>query len=861
MDANGLRFWMLADESQWLIPEESEAGYDTARRSLRLKSRGKPPVWPDTFQDATLRLERIPQTRDEFGTRAWWEPSTGRVLASGALPGAVEIFPSTFLLTDLAIGYDGVLYLAINGSVVMIDLRGRWEEVTLREEGFNAWRLAADPRGGVWALDRGDAKNDPEKLARLARVQGTPFPTRPFDPYASDVFRPRPENPDEPRLRVLETEVMGETETPVGLACGPAGELCLLSWFTTDGDAQIRLLQGDEKMGPAAKLAGVKFPFSLAWVTGERIALLFGDPHAEGGGKGETKVGEAAVYETTGGAEELEAVGDIYPLRDYEGGPFLHGVSFPPHYPTSNGAPSAPLYHLSLPSFASSGSALSRTALDSGSAQTVWHRLYLEAAIPPNCGIKIFLAASNERDHTVADDEWHEHRFGESFAQGGNGDGVARGVWVSYPSEVPFHKGLLDCERERNRNGLFTVLIQRPHRRVRSLRGRYLFVRAELLGDGRATPELAAVRAYASRFSYLNRYLPELYQETEFGPEADEHGQSTAPDFLERFLDNFEGVLTPLEDRIANSYLLTDPRTTDEGALEWLGSWIGITFDPAFPADRRREFIRRAPELYRKHGTLAGLKLALNVATAGSVDGGEVIVLEDFRLRRLIATILGADLSDGDDPLLPGGVNSGNSFVGDTLFLGDENRKEFLALFNANLPETEGERRAIAEFFDALAHRVTVLVHQEVEPQDMGLINRVVQAEVPAHIQARVLTASHQFMVGMASLVGVDTYLARPQLPQPFRIGSFALGSQTRIFSAALGSQIGMGDRLFHVPALDQRFEAGSNNGIHPDFQKPVAVVPSNLRVRFSSSFKLDGGKSHPEEGHKITRYVWTLIE
>src|SRR5688572_21582575 len=102
MDANGLKFWMLADKNQWVIPPDSELSYDTERNCLRLASRGQSTAWPTTFQDATLRLENVRQARDEFGTTARWDRVSGRVMAAGALPGEVDIFPPVPLLTDLA---------------------------------------------------------------------------------------------------------------------------------------------------------------------------------------------------------------------------------------------------------------------------------------------------------------------------------------------------------------------------------------------------------------------------------------------------------------------------------------------------------------------------------------------------------------------------------------------------------------------------------------------------------------------------------------------------------------------------------------------------------------------------------------
>ena len=838
MDANGLKFWMLAEQKQWRMPDHSGVEYDSERRSLRLLSVRQIPEWPGPFPDVTPELESVPQARDQFGNVAWWDAVTHKIIATGTLPGEVEILLPTPLVTDMAVGYDGVLYMASDGRVRMQDLRDRWAAVELEGaeggEAFVAWRLAADPSGGVWVLDRINRK--------LARVEGMPFPTRPHGPYTSQTFRPCAENPNPPRLRVLNVTAAMQTGSMVALACGPQGKLAVLSWRNAQGDAEVRLLNEDEELGPPTKLSGIRFPFSMAWVGEDRLALLFDNSLDN-----KSRVKEAAVYAITEDAVEVSPVGDIYPLRDYAGGPFLHGVTLPPHYPTKRRGASAPLHHLSLPSFATRGQASNRSAFDSGNTQTVWHRLYLDAAIPPQCGIKVFLAATNEEVPPA--DEWHEHRFGEMFA-GRNGDEVPRGAWVSYPSEIPFHEGLLECEPEKDRNGLFTVLIQRAMRRVRTLRGRYLHVRVVLLGNGRATPELAALRAYASRFSYANQYLPELYQETEFGPEADEVGRSTRADFLERFLNIFESVLTPLEDRIAGAYLLTDPRTTREESLEWLGSWIGATFDSAYPPERRRDFLSRAPQLFRQHGTLDGLKLALDVATGGAVSRGQIIVVENFRLRRTFATILGADLADEDDPLLRGLVTSGNSYVGDTLFLGDEEKKAFLALFSADLSVGTDEAAAIRELFESLAYRVTVLVHEDVSREDLGLVRRVVEAETPAHVIAEVATANDDLIVGVASLVGVDTYLSKPQPPEPVRIG--ARGEASRV---------GVRDLLLHPPSLDPRLEAGGYDAVRTLGLLPIAKAGPNRTVEFGNSFELDAGASRADKGRSLKKFVWTMLE
>lgn len=847
MDANGVRFWMLADERHWRTGRATD--YDPLRRRLRLRStRGRllPPGANDPVAEAESRaaLEIVPSARDGFGAFAYWNTALGVVAVRSTLPGEVVAFdpPGTSVPTDLAVGSDGVLYIALDGSIVMHDLRGRWDDVVVQLAGFTAWRLAPDPNGGAYVLDR--------TAQRVAHVHGSPFPRRPYAPYDACTVRPCEENPDAPRLAVLErAEWLGEA---VALDCAPDGRLALLVWRAGE-EARVYLQQADGSLGPAIRLRGIQFPHTVAWTSAHALATRITRLPTEALVFDVADAFEATAHFANRG---LHAVGDVYPMRAAAEGRFVHTPDAPAHYPAPHG--SAPLLPLSAPAYPERGTAKGRRSFDSRSTSTVWHRLYLEAVLPPGCGVRVCLAATDEPVKPTAPEDWHEHLFGE--IPRGNGRSVPRGAWLPEASEIAFSAGFLNCERVPRRIGLFTALVQRSNRRVRALQGRHLWVVVELFGNGRATPEIAALRVYASRFSYAQRYLPELYHEQLYGRErddvvpADVWPPTTRADFLERFLANTEGVLTVLEDRIASAFVLTDPRTTPSASLEWLASWIGVVLDPALSAARQRQLLRAAPYLYRRRGTLAGLRAALDLVTGGDVhedgriggggvSGGEIVVVENWRLRRTFATILGADLADEDDPLLGGLAVSGNSYVGDTLFLGEERRKEFLALFSDDVPRDAAEEAAVAAFFEALAWRVTILVHDDVEPHDLGLIRRVAVQEAPAHVETRVVPAPAPLLVGIASLVGVDTYLRAPVPRQAVRTNR---------------SRLGRGDVLLGTDTLDPRL--GSSPATRLMSVRPTAVLDGPASVDEGETFTLDGSRSRAATARMLTDFHWTLL-
>jgi phage tail-like protein len=918
MDANGLRFWLLADAAHW--PSRAHTAWHAECGTLRLASERRlaAPVDGAAFTAANAALEAIPRALDIHDGVARWDGSAGAIVVRSHLPGDAVLLPLPATPSDLAVAPNGVLYIALPDRVYLHDLRGRWADEAVQLAGFAPWRIEADTHG-VWVLER---------AGRLARLTGTPMPlTAPQrDDYAPGVFRPDPENGCPPALRLLPAVTWPVGERPVALAWHPDRGLALLSWFG-DGEARLRRLDaGTGRLTEPLALADGRYAYALAWLDAERIAVRMPGRR------------DAPAFDATAGASSALPLGEVYPIaREATEAPFAHRLSGPPRYPLGEGAERLlPLSIRNLArrgsaaSYAVSGDGLRAHLLDSANATAVWHRLYAEASIPRGTGFVVWLAATDEAEPPAEGDAgaWHAHGFGRditALAPVAMGPHVPRASWERAPSELPNHPGLGPWTPERERRGLFTVLIQNAGARVRRLVGRYLWVRVDLYGDGRSGPDIAALRAYSSRFDYADHYLARVYREVVYGAAADSPGElvhrldtehaaaldtggslppalvsaleasgaeaklpavrveqpgqrwlltdqaggsawrlvretirrdsgateesigiyrprATRADFLSRFLANFEGVLTPLEDRIANAHLLTAPAVAPEANLEWLGGWMGVVFEPILPADRRREWLRAAPALARWHGTRRGLALALDIVTGGGVRGGEIVLLEHFRLRRLLATLLGVDLAEDTDPLLPGLHQSGNSIVGDTLVLSDNETVELLALFREEVA-TATENASVLEFFSRLAHRATVLVHQSVTPQDLDLIRRIAELESPAHVAVDVATATWPLLVGIASLVGVDTYLGPPQPPRPARVAV---------------STMGAGDFVLGPVALDPRMSGAAATA--PQTLLPTADAGRDFIATVGESFDLDGSASRAAPGRNITNYIWRQL-
>ncbi|MCC7283151.1 MAG: hypothetical protein IT556_12255 [Acetobacteraceae bacterium] len=885
MDVNGLRVWQVASARGFAGQGDGRhLDWREATRTLRLDREQPLPVLAEDAVFATAMAQKPSPVCDAGGSYAWWDGVAGALRAGGFAPGATPIPippddpPGVPQPTDLAFGDDDVLYVARNDGVVMLDRRDRWQPARVARAGLRAHRLAPAPGGGAWVLDRVGRQ--------LARLSGHPLRTGGITDDQGERFEPCEPNPNPPRLRLLRRATLPAELEPVALACSAAGQVAVLAW-RAGADAELFTLQGSVLRRRFA-LAGLRFPYALTWVGESRVAVIASD--------GPAPAAQAFAYDLDAN-DPAPPTGEVFRLLGVWNGAFCNTLGAVPVYPLAGADAATPgglrkLHALSRATYAREGS-VTLGPFDAGRSGAVWHRLYLEASLPETAGLRIAAFADDVGAVPAAPGvpgapDWSVHLAGSAT---GPAD-AARAAWCAEPSEMAFAPPLHACPQLADRSGLFTLLLQRPGRAVRRIEGRYLYLHLSLVGDSQVSPDLAAIRVYAERFAWRDHYLPVLYRETLAGSDADIAGRSTPADFLDRFLNLFEGPLTQLEGRIAGSWLLTDPQAAPDSALAWLARWIGLgdaagaAAGAAAPPGLRSE-LRAAPHTARLHGTLGGLLAALEIATGGvvvqggqvdpfrpvprpgqlalaSLDGvsmrtlvlsvadprsgaptvvlaggavtrGEIVALEGFRLRRTFATILGADLADEGDPLTLGLAASGNSFVGDTLILGDPARREILAAFSAEI-QTSSERAAVIAFFERLAHRVLVLVRRGARTADLPRLAAIAAASAPAHVETNVLEASRPLIVGAASLVGVDTFLVDAPPPRRVRVDR---------------SRLGTGDLVMGDGRLDARGDA-------PASPPPRASVDGPAEVWSGTGFLLSAARSEAAAGRVIERNIWT---
>ncbi|HYI40288.1 MAG TPA: phage tail protein [Allosphingosinicella sp.] len=463
-------------------------------------------------------------------------------------------------------------------------------------DGIGPAALAAIPGGGAWLLD-----TDGKRLLRLDR-QLRFAATAVADEMPT--FAPESEAPPAATRPELVSIDLSAAPAATALAAFADGTLLILD--SPGGGAPARLLVVEP--GGTSAVALPPLGFDAFCIAPDEAAGALTASLGDSGGNRARRV----QLVRDGGGWTAAASPDTLPLRRF-GGRALVPILGQVHYDSGEADPLwIPVVRRPHRAFA--GQSLLLTPVrDGGEPQCEWDRVRLDACVPAGASVRIEARASDYEDQLTA-----------SPATG----------WTLQPdlvfspegSELPGKRAIAAAPPDpARRRGTWELLLQ-------GIVGRYAQLRITLAGDGRTTPRLRALRLWYPRFSYVERFLPAVYRE-----------DAVSASFLTRFLANFEGINTAIEDRIAAAEALFDPRTAPAGMLDWLASWFEVALDAGWDERRQRLFLAHAARFFGWRGTVKGLKLALKLAVDPKISAS------DFAL-------------DGPDRTDPRGVRIAEAF-------------------------------------------------------------------------------------------------------------------------------------------------------------------------------------------------------
>jgi phage tail-like protein len=371
-------------------------------------------------------------------------------------------------------------------------------------------------------------------------------------------------------------------------------------------------------------------------------------------------------------------------------------------------------------------------ALDSGIADCQWHRIVLQADLPPLTLLSIEVTTSDEH-------------LPDSFIQ------APEMPWTPLPP-IP--------------NGSGDALIMAP-------RGRYLWFRLTLHGSGTATPRVERIDFEFPRLG-LARHLPAPFRQ-----------DPISADFTHRLVAIADTGFRAVESRIDNRAELVDPWSASaepkRDQLGFLGRWLGLVLEQRWPVARRRRMLAAAGRLMRCRGTVDGLRGVLAVflgwtfdphpthaccaprcAPPGLPPPAPPLVLEHWKLRRWLFLGLGRL---GDDAELWGAR------------LLYKSQLDVTARVGATRIDTVRDPQR--DPFHTAAHRISLFLPAKWgrDRADRAALNRLIKEFAPAHVAANVIYVEPRMRIGIQSSLSFDTVIGC--YPSGVPLGTARLGRGT----------------------------------------------------------------------------------
>lgn len=441
-------------------------------------------------------------------------------------------------------------------------------------------------------------------------------------------------------------------------------------------------------------------------------------------------------------------------------------------------------------------------ALDSAIFACQWHRLFLDACLPPGTAVGVEVRSGDdlppwevrrsprppvdrggvdpeEPPPPPVDDPWRNHPLvsrNHDDQEGWLALGVAdrRGPLA----DQPLHTRGIERPSEdppaswRHPNSHPAAGMETLEWLVTAPPGRYLWLRLHLEGSARCSPAIYGLRVSHPRPSPLER-LPAFWRQD---PEG---GALT-----ERLLALFEAEQTDLEHRCEALVRLFLPALAPADALPWLADFLALRYDDRVPVRVRRQLLLEMADLYRWRGTVPGLRRLLSILAEAPVQ-----IVEGFRLRHVQAVGLG-DASLGPALELGGregpyDLESGDDWeqrvaLAHLALL--QHRQAVLEDDQVPCPEWDPADPLRADplrrFYRRHAHRFTVIVPRCRKPELEAVLETAIEAAKPAHTLHRLCWIEAGFCLGQSSRVGLHS-LGRPARAAPPVLGRALLGGGT----------------------------------------------------------------------------------
>jgi phage tail-like protein len=619
-DVNDTRYHLLLGKRDWAehsLPERGQGRrweHDPDREGIRLQAE----IF--TFQQpgaiALDPTQRRDSDRDVYGHWYWIDESGTQVQVRWAQATATEVLfpppaaaclnpessgpfrpsvtpPATppELLAGLAVMGEGYLVVGspTTGSLLALDLyaldNGYWRiplPPAAEEEPAAPFDLAALPDGGLLVLDR-----QHRQLWRLdQRLQLLPVQPRTATTFTP--FQPKAGAPRRSRSATLPSAIsLTATTNPIAIAPLPDGSFWLLD--QPESGASILWHYDREGQNPRSLtlrtsnlVADDDDDLNLGLIRGYDLTYV---PDRDPRGRFLTTGTLFVVDESGNQAYGLRLVSlepwqlrierRYYPLRQLDTVSLVATWTEGEAYYRQASDRWLPIKALPRQRYETEAR-LTLKALDGKEPGCLWHRLCIDACLPPETALRIEARAAE----AIADLEW--------------------ATWQPQPNpyrrpavEVPYSPLWSEADLADPHTGTWELLFQQ-------VSGRYLQLRLTLIGNGRSSPLVRSLRVHYPRFSYLRQYLPAVYQQ-----------DVASQTFLDQFLANPEGTFTTVEGLIAQAQTLFDVRTVPSDALAWLADWFGLALEPGWSEYQRRLLIAQAPYFFQRRGTAVGILQAI----------------------------------------------------------------------------------------------------------------------------------------------------------------------------------------------------------------------------------------------------------